>query len=437
MDAIASHIWQSTLFALAAGLLTQMLRKNSASVRYWIWFAAAIKFLIPLAALAAVANRLPLPQWPQSAGDVLQMASVVFRSSSLPVMAETTSAFFLGVWLSGVLAFLTRTLWQWRRLAADARRSLPIVEGVVYHTLRRIERDQGISRPMTIVGSSQSVEPGVVGIRKPVLMWPQHLTARLGDGHIETVLAHEVCHVVRRDNLLASVQMFVAAVFWFHPIVWWIGARLVDERERACDERVLALGGRPAIYAESILKTCQLCLASPLVSIPGVTGGDLKRRIVRIMKNEPAHPLGARRTGALLMAALVLFILPTAAGVSACKNDQGAMKTPVVPIQAPSEDPGRTVNRPGRNVTTPRLVRESKPQYTQRAMQEKVQGEVLMECVVKADGTVGDKKIVKSLHPDLDQAALDAAAHWLFEPGTRNGKPANVLVTIAMSFTLK
>ena len=60
-----------------------------------------------------------------------------------------------------------------------------------------------------------------------------------------------------------------------------------------------------------------------------------------------------------------------------------------------------------------------------------------MECVVKADGTVGDKKIVKSLHPDLDQAALDAASHWFFEPGTRNGKPANVLVTIAMSFTLK
>ena len=70
-------------------------------------------------------------------------------------------------------------------------------------------------------------------------------------------------------------------------------------------------------------------------------------------------------------------------------------------------------------------------------MQEKIQGEVLLECVVKADGTVGEQKIVKSLHPDLDQAALDAAAQWVFEPGTRDGKPANVLVTIAMAFTLK
>ena len=60
-----------------------------------------------------------------------------------------------------------------------------------------------------------------------------------------------------------------------------------------------------------------------------------------------------------------------------------------------------------------------------------------MECVVKADGTVVNTKVIKSLHPDLDQAALDAAAHWVFEPGTREGKPVDVLVSIAMVFTLK
>jgi protein TonB len=88
-------------------------------------------------------------------------------------------------------------------------------------------------------------------------------------------------------------------------------------------------------------------------------------------------------------------------------------------------------------VTLPKLISETKPQYTPRALNEKIQGEVLMECVVKADGTVGSRKILKSLHPDLDQSALDAAGKWLFEPGTRNGKPANVAVTITMAFTLK
>ena len=285
-----------------------------------------------------------------------------------------------------------------------------------------------------------SIEPGVIGIRRPVLIWPQHLTAGLTDTQIEAIVGHEVCHIVRRDNMLALVQIVVNAVFWFYPLVWWIGARLVDERERACDERVLAAGQRPGTYAESILKTCQLCIASPVVNVPGVTGGDLKQRIVRIVKNEPARPLDARRKTALLVAALVLLLLPTAAGVSACvprRSDEAPKEAQVVPVQAPSPDDDREVNRPGRNITTPRLIREAKPKYTARAIQEKVQGEVLMECVVKADGTVGDKKVVKALHPDLDQAALDAAAQWVFEPGTRDGKPVNVLVTITMTFTLK
>jgi len=56
---------------------------------------------------------------------------------------------------------------------------------------------------------------------------------------------HEVQHVRRRDNLAAAMHLVVEAIFWFHPLVWWLGARLVEERERACDEEVLRLGNQP------------------------------------------------------------------------------------------------------------------------------------------------------------------------------------------------
>ena len=72
----------------------------------------------------------------------------------------------------------------------------------------------------------------------PVLLWPEGLSEKLDDAHLEAVIAHELCHVRRRDNLTAAVHMLVEAVFWFHPLVWWLGARLIDERERACDEEV-------------------------------------------------------------------------------------------------------------------------------------------------------------------------------------------------------
>ena len=300
MDAIANHIWQSTIVGLAAAVLALMLRNNGASVRYWIWFAAAMKFLVPFAALTAAANALPLPQAPSVAIGALDAATVIFRSSTIPALGGTSSTFVIIVWLLGALVVLTRWAWQWQRLAADARQSPPMVDGVVHDTLRRIEREEGISSPTALVASSHSIEPGVLGIRTPVLIWPRALTAGLSDTHIEAILAHEVCHIVRRDNLLASVQMVVSAVFWFHPLVWWIGARLVDERERACDEHVLAPGRRAATYAESILETCRLCIASPVVNVAGVTGGGLKQRIVRIMKNEPVASAGFSTEGRAL-----------------------------------------------------------------------------------------------------------------------------------------
>jgi len=69
---------------------------------------------------------------------------------------------------------------------------------------------------------------------------------------LESVIAQELCQVRRRDNLAAGFHMLVEALFWFHPLVWWMGVRLIEERERACDEEVLSLGADPHVYAEGI-----------------------------------------------------------------------------------------------------------------------------------------------------------------------------------------
>jgi protein TonB len=97
------------------------------------------------------------------------------------------------------------------------------------------------------------------------------------------------------------------------------------------------------------------------------------------------------------------------------------------------------VYRPGSGVTLPRVLREVKPQYTSDAMRAKVQGTVLLQCVVKADGSVGDVQVVRSLDSafGLDQEAIKAARQWRFAPGTRLGEPVPVLVTIELTFTLR
>jgi periplasmic protein TonB len=95
--------------------------------------------------------------------------------------------------------------------------------------------------------------------------------------------------------------------------------------------------------------------------------------------------------------------------------------------------------RPGSGVELPRVLREVKPQYTADAMRAKIQGMVVLECVVQSDGTVGNVRIVRSLDPvfGLDQEAVKAARQWVFAPGTRLGQPVAVLVTIELSFTLR
>jgi protein TonB len=100
---------------------------------------------------------------------------------------------------------------------------------------------------------------------------------------------------------------------------------------------------------------------------------------------------------------------------------------------------GGGVYRPGSGVTLPRVLREVKPQYTSDAMRAKVQGTVLLECVVMPDGRVGQVEIVRSLDSTfgLDQEAIKAVRQWQFVPGTRMGEPVSVLVTVEMTFTLR
>ena len=95
--------------------------------------------------------------------------------------------------------------------------------------------------------------------------------------------------------------------------------------------------------------------------------------------------------------------------------------------------------RLGNGIESPSILHEVKPQYTAEAMRAKVQGTVVLECVVLPDGSVGSVRVTRSLDSTfgLDQEAIKAAKQWRFRPGTRQGQPVAVLVGIELSFTLR
>jgi protein TonB len=98
-----------------------------------------------------------------------------------------------------------------------------------------------------------------------------------------------------------------------------------------------------------------------------------------------------------------------------------------------------TVYTPGDGVTLPQVVKQVSPHYTSEAMRQMIEGEVVLEVVVKPDGDVGDVKVKQSLDAvyGLDEEALKAMKQWQFKPGTKNGEAVAVRVDVKMRFTLK
>ncbi len=328
---LADHLWQSTLVAIAAGLLTLVLRKHHARARYWIWFAASMKFLVPFSLLVNLGSRLARLRDGTDAAKpafyfVIEEIGQPFSQAATPVASAQTFSvvptnamhmfpWIAAVWICGFLAVFLLWTVRWFRISAAIKSALPLSAGREVVALRRIERLGGIRRPIAFLMSRASLEPGVFGITRPALIWPEGISRRLEDSHLDAIIAHEVWHVRRRDNLAAALHMLVEAVFWFYPLVWWLGARLVDERERACDEEVVALGSDRQVYAESILKVCEFCLGSPLPCVSGVTGADLKKRMVHIMNDRILHNLGFARKLLLTVAATLAIAVPIMFGL--------------------------------------------------------------------------------------------------------------------------
>jgi len=324
--ALGNHLWQSTLCAVLTGLLTLLLRKNHARTRYWLWLAASAKFLIPFSLLVSVGSHLA---WSRgSAGTkaglyfAIEEVSQPFTYPMVSVNPRVTFSTFsltplhllpallTATWLCGFVVVLLVWCARWRRVSVAVRDAAQLREGREVEALRRLERAGGLRKRIEILVSPASLEPGIFGIARPVLLWPDGISERLGDRHLEAVLAHEVWHVRRRDNLFAAIHMAAEALFWFHPLLWWLGTRLVEERERACDEEVVELGTEREIYAESILKVCEFCVASPLVCVSGVTGADLKKRMVHIMNERIARKLDFGRKLLLSAAGLAAVAVP-------------------------------------------------------------------------------------------------------------------------------
>jgi beta-lactamase regulating signal transducer with metallopeptidase domain len=324
---LADHLWQSTLFALAAGLLTLAFRRHGAGVRYGLWFAASLKFLIPFALLAAageaLAKRLhltlmappeaaavgqaarPLAWAPElmapatSFGTAPPSAPAAQAVHAMTFGADRAPALLAAIWALGLCALAMVWAVRWSKVRAAVRDAAPV----------------DLALPIPVRSTPSGLEPGVVGLWRPVLLLPEGVTEQLSPAELDAVIAHELRHVRRKDNLTGAIHMLVQALFWFHPLVWWLGERLIAERERACDEAVLRAGHDRETYARGIIETCRIYLQAPLTCVAGASGSKLAMRVDDILSRPLSQPLPLEARASIGLAGLLALTVPVGAGL--------------------------------------------------------------------------------------------------------------------------
>ena len=325
------HLTACTITGLAALAAVYALRRQSARWRHIILLAALLRFAVPTGWLIGAGERVP-PAALRLRGGSLMAAEDLTRllrgpwGGALDLRVPLGSNRNVGpfaIWGAGFALFAGIWAWRWRAKPVAVRMPSACETGAFAGGLERIQSPPTVE--LRIVGADRV--PGACGLWHPCVVVPDGLSAELEPSELEAVLAHELAHVAHRDNLAACAAHAIVAVFWFHPLVWWMERRMLEERENAADELVLRSGARVEDYAAGILKTCRMAFGEA-AGYAGVNGLNLSRRMERIMSGKfDRFSSGIPRTVLGGLAGFAVLV-PLLAGFLAAQNTAAPQSGP-------------------------------------------------------------------------------------------------------------
>jgi beta-lactamase regulating signal transducer with metallopeptidase domain len=329
---LAAHLATSTLFlALLLTVLALAHRRLTAAARCWLAFIGMAKFAIPASILAPLLTAAPTPlrlPLPRLLGGGAMLNAAPPAHSVWPAVA-------FGVWAVVALALIVRFELTRRRLVALAVRTAGPAEGREVAALARARAFLGIRRRIDIARSSLPEAPAVLRVLRPLIILPAGGCDDLSDGELESLLRHECAHVARHDNLIARIEAFLCALFWFHPLLWIAQRITAVERERACDERVAGSADERDTYLAALTKFCHAAIAPRLPGVSCMATANLKERIDHVMNYETLrrHAPPPRRVAVIAAAALVLFTVASAMAGRPANSEQQQIYTVSIDAQ--------------------------------------------------------------------------------------------------------
>ncbi|MCP4720097.1 MAG: M56 family metallopeptidase [Desulfobacteraceae bacterium] len=223
-------------------------------------------------------------------------------------------------WLAVVCLLLAQFVRNRRRFWKIAWKGRTIKDSVVLDLVQTWRRRLHIRRRVKVKAVALGIPSYTMGFFRPVVVLPEHLISKVGSTSLEPVLAHELVHVKRWDDLAICLQELVRILYFFHPLVWFVIPRLTWTREAMCDATVLSQGTlSPGTYGKQMLAflRSQVLPKKPLRGLAEFTAAarEMAFRLKQIQKKEDnmkTHTLKIY----LAILLLGLFLLPMAPVVS-------------------------------------------------------------------------------------------------------------------------
>ena len=306
--------------------------------------------------------------------------------------------------------------------------------------LRRMHRDLtralGVRRSVLVRTCADETVPLTYGLLRPVVLLPASL---LGDRTaVRLALLHELVHVRRYDVVVHALESIVRAAFWWHPQVRALTADLPAYRELACDAAVLSSQrATPKPYATLLYRFAVQPGAYGIAGVPMAhTSTTLKDRILAM--TAPTQPSKVRlfsiAFGTLLIGAATYLAACTDVVSTEPATEQAAVEP--APTPAPLADEVFAVVDEMPEIQGGLVALHREIQYPEAAKDSGIEGRVVVQFVVDKQGNVVEPSVVKGIGGGCDEEALRAVQAMTFTPGRHNGEPANVRLTLPISFQL-
>jgi len=342
-------LWQSAVLAGVVFVVTWRLRRGPAALRFWLWMLVPVKLLImPLVTVAipllpaepvdVIPAAIATPEV-AAVGHVIEPTEGAFVPGMTPTSKEegwTSGAetfvpgnstpipeerarvsiwvWMMGAWIAGVLFFALKLLRGWRRMGRVVARGREVASREAVGASREAAHMIGLRRVPRVLVTDEAVSPFVSGVVRPVVVLPGALVKQMSSEELLAVLAHEFAHLRRRDPLTGWVLALCEAIYFFHPIMHLAKRRILFERERACDDWVLASGeAKRSVYAQAMITAAEVhrALGARTSPVPVVAEsfGELSRRLT-MMASDLKQAVRLSRRVIVLVAILSVIAVP-------------------------------------------------------------------------------------------------------------------------------